>query len=155
MQGLKKIQDKKVLPPTYFMSSIFLVAIIHFIFPITKLIFFPWNLLGLPLLAIGGILNLLPDRDFNRFNTTVKPFEYSSKLITSGTFRLSRNPMYLGMGIFLTGESMLFGSLGPFIIPIVFVVLMHFIFIIPEEKMLLEKFHEEYKAYTNKVRRWI
>jgi protein-S-isoprenylcysteine O-methyltransferase Ste14 len=155
MQQIKKIQEKRVLTPTYFMSSILLVAIIHFIFPITKLLFFPWNLLGLLLLALGGLLNLLPDRDFRRFNTTVKPFEYSSKLITSGVFRLSRNPMYLGMGLFLLGESMLFGSLGPFIIPIGFVVLMHFIFIIPEEKMLSEKFGEEYETYRKKVRRWI
>jgi protein-S-isoprenylcysteine O-methyltransferase Ste14 len=155
MQHLKKIQMKRALPPTYFISSIFLVAIVHFIFPIIRLIFFPWNLLGLFLLAIGGILNLLPNSDFKRYKTTVKPFEYSSKLITLGVFRLSRNPMYLGMGLFLFGESMLFGSLGPFIIPIGFVVLMHFIFIIPEEKMLSEKFDDEYETYKNNVRRWI
>ena len=149
------MQEKRILPPTYFMTSIIIIAIAHFVFPITKLMYFPWNLLGMPLLAIGGILNLLPDRDFKRFNTTVKPFEHSSKLITSGTFRLSRNPMYLGMSLFLFGESVLFGSLGPFIIPLVFVVLMHLIFIIPEEKMLLEKFGQEYMAYTNKIRRWV
>jgi protein-S-isoprenylcysteine O-methyltransferase Ste14 len=152
---VEEMQKRLVLPPTYFMSAILLIPIMYFLFPITKLILFPWNLMGLLLLAIGGILNLLPDRDFKRFNTTVKPFEYSSRLITSSVFRVSRNPMYLGMGLFLFGESILFGSLSSFIIPIVFVALMHFIFIIPEEKMLLEKFGEENETYRNKVRRWI
>ena len=149
------MQKKKILPPTYFASAIFLIVIVNFIFPITKFLFFPWKLAGLLLLAAGGILNLLADRDFKRFDTTVKPFEYSNKLVTSGVFKLSRNPMYLGMVLFLFGESILFGSLSPFIISIIFMVLLHFIFIKPEEKILLEKFGEEYEVYRNKVRRWI
>lgn len=149
------MQKKKPLPPTYFISSILLIIIIDFLFPIITFIYFPWNLLGLPLLAAGGALNILADRDFKRYKTTVKPYEHASVLITKGVFRISRNPMYLGMVLFLLGESILFGSLSPFFISIIYLVLIDFIFLRTEEKMLLEKFGEEYKTYKNKVRRWI
>jgi len=61
----------------------------------------------------------------------------------------------LGMILFLFGESILLGSLGPFLITIVFMLLIYFTFIKVEERMLLEKFNEEYADYKNKVRRWI
>jgi protein-S-isoprenylcysteine O-methyltransferase Ste14 len=149
------MQKKKPLPPTYFNSSILLIVIVHYLFPIIRFIYFPWNLLGLLLLAAGGVLNLLADKDFKRYKTTVKPYEYSSALITNGVFRISRNPMYLGMALLLFGESILFGSLSSFFVSIIYLFLMDFIFIRPEERMLLEKFGEEYITYKNKVRRWI
>jgi protein-S-isoprenylcysteine O-methyltransferase Ste14 len=106
-------------------------------------------------LILGGILNLVADKDFKKFNTTVKPFEYSSALITDGVFKFSRNPMYLGMSLILLGESILFGTLIPFFIVIIFSILMHFNFIKTEEKMLLEKFGQEFIDYKNNVRCWI
>jgi len=146
---------KKILPPAYFMSAILLIAIVHFTIPVLKIINFPWNLTGILLLILGGILNLIADKSFKNFNTTVKPFEYSSKLIQDGIFKLTRNPMYLGMCFILFGESILLGSILPFLITLCFVLIIHFVFIIKEEKMLLEKFNEEYILYKRKVRRWI
>jgi protein-S-isoprenylcysteine O-methyltransferase Ste14 len=105
---------KKILPPAYFMSAILLIAIVHFTIPVLKIINFPWNLTGILLLILGGILNLIADKSFKNFNTTVKPFEYSSKLIQDGIFKLTRNPMYLGMCFILLGESILLGSILPF-----------------------------------------
>ena len=149
------MQKKKPLPPTYFILSILLIVIAHLLFPIVIFIHFPWNLSGLPLLAASGILNLLADNDFKQAKTTVKPFEYSTVLITKGVFRLSRNPMYLGMSLFLFGESILFGSLSPFVVTVIFTLIMDLVFIKREEQMLLEKFKEEYISYKNRVRRWI
>lgn len=149
------MKKRKILPPTFFMSTILIIVIAHFIFPLVQFIYFPLNLIGLLFFILGGILNLLADKDFKRFNTTVKPFEYSTKLVTNGVFSISRNPMYLGMILFLFGESILLGSLGPFLITIIFMLLIYFTFIKVEEGMLLEKFNEEYADYKNKVRRWI
>jgi len=146
---------KEILPPAYFMSAILLIAIIHFTIPVLKFINFPWNLSGLLLLILGGILNLIADNSFKNPNTTVKPFEYSSKLIQNGIFKITRNPMYLGMIFLLLGESILMGSILPFLITIGFTLIMFFGFIKTEEKMLLEKFNEEYLSYKQKVRRWI
>jgi len=149
------MQNKRILPPTYFLVSIVVMFGLHFLFSLSAVIQFPWNLLGLVPLALGGILNLIADRDFKKAGTTVKPFEESSTLITSGIFRLSRNPMYLGMVSVLVGEAILLGSLSPCIMVIVFALLMHFVFIIPEEKALEARFGQEYLEYKQNVRRWL
>ncbi|MGD8780891.1 MAG: isoprenylcysteine carboxylmethyltransferase family protein [Ignavibacteria bacterium] len=149
------MEKKRILPPTFFMSVAAIIIVIHFILPVLKFIQFPWSLWGIPFLALGIILNLLADRHFKRFNVTVKPYEYSDKLIKNGVFRFTRNPMYLGMSSILLGESILCGSLSPFLIVIIFMLIIYFIFIKTEEKMLLEKFGEEYIMYKKRVRRWI
>ena len=146
---------KKILPPTYFNSAIALIIIIYFIFPISEIIYFPWNLLGLLSALTGVILNLHTDNLFKKYATTVQPFEESSNLITNGMFRLSRNPMYLGMSLILLGMSIFLGSIGPFFVILIFVILMDQIFIRVEELMLEKKFGDKWLKYKNSVRRWI
>jgi protein-S-isoprenylcysteine O-methyltransferase Ste14 len=104
---------------------------------------------------LGILANIPADRDLKNAHTTVKPFENSSVLLTAGVFRLSRNPMYLGMVLILIGEAWIFGSLSPFVVVILFAVLMQFLFIVTEEKMLEARFGNEYKQYKQKVRQWI
>ncbi len=149
------MQDKRILPPTYFFVSIVAMLGLHLLLPLSTLIQFPWNFISLIPLALGGGLNIIADRDFKKAGTNVKPFEESSTLITSGVFRLSRNPMYLGMVLMLVGEAILLGSLSPYIMVIVFALLMHFVFIIPEEKALEARFGKEYLEYKQNVRQWL
>ena len=57
--------------------------------------------------GLGLTPNLLADRAFKKRDPTVKPFEESTALLTTGVFRVSRNPMYLGFGLILVeGETM-------------------------------------------------
>lgn len=146
---------KKPLPPTYFTLSMIFIVIIHFIFPIIKFISFPWNLTGLIPIAIGSLLNLIADSSFKKINTTVKPFEESTALLTDGVFRISRNPMYLGMAFILSGISILLGSLSPFFVILIFMFAMDFVFIRKEEAMLQKKFGTTWLEYKKTVRRWI
>ena len=95
------------------------------------------------------------DKAFKEFDTTVKPFEASSHLITDGVFRISRNPMYLGMFLILIGLGLSLGSLLPIIFPFIFARIIKRRFILAEEKMLKEKFGKEWLFYKNEVRRWI
>ena len=149
------MHEKKILPPTYFIISLLLSVALHFIFPLVKFIAYPWILAGLIFLAAGGLMNLFADMDFKKARTTVKPYEKPVELMTKGVFNFTRNPMYLGMSITLIGEAVLLGSLTPFIIPIVFFVLMDKMFIRSEEAMLLKTFGERYMSYKSKVRRWL
>ena len=137
------------------MASIALMALLHFTFPVVKLLDFPWNLGGMVLLLAGALLNLSADQAFKTYQTTVKPFEESSVLITSGVFGLSRNPMYLGMVLILLGIALLLGTLTPVLIIPVFTLAMNVVFITAEEHMLAEKFGEDWEKYKNKVRRWL
>ena len=119
------------------------------------MIIYPWNLLGILPVLLGIYLNLRTDRSFKKFNTTVKPFEESRALITGGTFRLSRNPMYLGMSMILLGLCILLGSLSGYLILLIFILVMDIKFIKSEEAMLSEKFKSDWQVYKTKVRRWL
>jgi protein-S-isoprenylcysteine O-methyltransferase Ste14 len=106
-------------------------------------------------LATGLVLVLWPARDFERAGTTMKPFEDSTTLVTTGAYRLSRNPMYLGMAAVLAGIGLLLGSLLPLLVVPTFAVVMDVVFIRPEERMLRDAFGDSYLSYARRVRRWL
>jgi len=146
---------KKVMPPTYFIILLLLSIGLHFISPIKRLIYSPYTYLGIILIIFGIAINIWSDSLFKKSKTTVKPYENPTKFETSGPFRISRHPMYLGMVAVLLGVAILLGSLITFVFPILFIVLMEILFIPPEEKNLERVFGNEYTTYKNKVRRWI
>lgn len=146
---------KQLLPPTYLYVAIILIVLLHFIFPIVHILKIPWNLFGIIPLILGAALNLNADNAFKRYQTTVKPFRESNALITDGVYRYSRHPMYLGFVLILVGLSLLLGSISPYIVVIVFAILMDVVFIRAEESMLEAKFQDEWKEYKSKVKRWI
>ena len=146
---------KRVLPPTYLFLSIIIIGIFHFLFPVAKVVPFPWNLLGVIPLTLGIVVNLIVDRAFQKHQTTVKSFEVSTVLITRGVFRVSRNPMYLGFVMFLLGIALFLGSLIPYVVIVVFAFLLDKVFIRVEEEMLEEKFGKAWLDHKKEVRRWI
>ena len=149
------MKDKPVLPPTYLLLAIVMMLALHFLFPMAIAFKMPWNIVGIVPLAIGVSLNLVADKEFKKHQTTVKPFEESTALITTGVYRLSRNPMYLGFVLILSGVALFLGSLTPFAVVAFFPGLMEVIFIRPEEAMLEQQFGETWLAYKQQVRRWI
>jgi protein-S-isoprenylcysteine O-methyltransferase Ste14 len=142
-------------PPAYFFASLLLLVGLHFLFPLMRLIVSPYRYLGIALIAFGVILNLWTDSLFKKYETTVKPYETPTYLEVSGPFRISRHPMYLGMVSILLGIAVALGSLVPFVVPILFVIVTEVMFIPFEEEKLEHTFKEEYIDYRKKVRRWI
>ena len=145
----------KVLPPVYFLVSLATMVGLHFLWPITGYVSFLSNLIGLLPLAFGIALNVAADREFKRHQTTVKPFERSSALVTAFPFSLSRNPMYLGITLMLLGVALLLGTLSTLLPTVVFPVLMDLRFIRVEERMLTDEFGTEWESYSAGVRRWV
>jgi protein-S-isoprenylcysteine O-methyltransferase Ste14 len=146
---------QKLMPPTYLLIAILLCIILHFLIPILYIIPSPWNFLGLVPLLLGIWINLSADRAFKQAKTTVKPFKESNSLIQEGVFRFSRNPMYLGFVGILFGISFLLRSVSPYLVVVVFVILIDVMFIQVEERMLETKFGDEWEHYRSKVRKWI
>lgn len=128
---------------------------LHFVLPIARILSFPWNLIGVVALAFGVIMNLLADRSFKKQGTTVKPFDESAALITSGVFRVTRNPMYVGMTLILAGLAIILGTLSPWAVVALFGVAMDVLFIRAEEPMMERTFGDAYRHYKSRVRRWI
>jgi protein-S-isoprenylcysteine O-methyltransferase Ste14 len=72
-----------------------------------------------------------------------------------GAYGISRHPMYLGFVLILIGVSLLVGSISPYIIVLLFAVLVEVVFIRGEEEMLEARFQEAWVQYRSKVRKWI
>ncbi len=145
----------RVEPPLYLFASLATIIVLHLFLPGAKIISAPWNLIGVLLLAVGIVLNLIADKSFKERETSVKPLEESARLVTTGVFRLSRHPMYLGFVLILLGAAVLSGSMTPFLVVLVFLVFMDTVFIRFEEKKLAQTFGDAWLDYTHLVRRWI
>jgi protein-S-isoprenylcysteine O-methyltransferase Ste14 len=142
------------MPTNYFLALMALSILSHFFIPLGKLLYYPVTYIGyLPLIS-GITLNLWTDRLFKVNDTTVKPHLNPKVLITSGPFRVSRHPMYLGMALVLLGVAVIHGTIISFIYPIIFIVLMEILFIPLEESNLIRLFKQDYLDYMKKVRKW-
>ena len=105
----------------------------------------------------GGATALAGDREFKRARTTINPFkpENSTALVTSGIYRFTRNPMYVGLALVLLGWAALLSSPWALLGPLVFVLYINRFQIAPEERVLSAKFGAAYTEYIARVRRWL
>jgi protein-S-isoprenylcysteine O-methyltransferase Ste14 len=112
---------------------------------------------GVLLIAAGVLVAVLGVAEFRRARTTVNPMspERASNVVTSGVYRWSRNPMYLGMATVLAGLSLAAGSGAGLLVTLGFCVYLNRFQIVPEERRLLEAFGEPYARYLREVRRWL
>jgi protein-S-isoprenylcysteine O-methyltransferase Ste14 len=113
--------------------------------------------LGVALAAAGAVIALAGVAEFRRVRTTVNPLrpDRASALVTSGIFRWTRNPMYLGLALALLGwAAFLAHPLAALGVP-VFVVWMSRWQIPREERALEALFGEEFARYRTRVRRWL
>jgi protein-S-isoprenylcysteine O-methyltransferase Ste14 len=86
--------------------------------------------------------------------TTILPHRTTTVLVTSGPFRFTRNPIYLAMGVGMTGVALAANSLALLVIIAPWAVVMRYGVIAREERCLEGKFGEDYRGYCRRVRRW-
>ncbi len=109
-------------------------------------------------LVIAGLaFDLLGLLAFRASRTTINPLkpERTTALVTGGVYKITRNPMYVGMSLFLLAWAVWLSALVPFAGPVAFVLYITRFQIQPEERVLLELFGEDYAAYAARVRRWL
>lgn len=106
--------------------------------------------IGVGLLFAGGA-----QQRFSRAGTPAIPFKPTEAFVTSGPFRITRNPMYVGMACLYIGLGFAFGTLWPLaVLPVVLIAIDRLI-IAREEPYLERLFGGEYLAYKQRVRRWL
>ena len=115
-----------------------------------------WNI-SIFIIVLGFIVTFSSARNFKKKDTTVNPMKpnETSKLVTDGFFKITRNPMYLGMLLFLLGLSIYNGLIVGLIFLPLFVGYITYFQIIPEEKVMKNLFKEEFNEYKKTTRRWI
>jgi protein-S-isoprenylcysteine O-methyltransferase Ste14 len=113
------------------------------------------EVIGIPLVILGLLLGLGALIAFRRARTTDNPRESEARLVKSGIYRFSRNPVYLGFLLMQVGLPLNAGSFWGILLAPLMVFLFNRLVIEKEEAVLTQKFGDEYRNYKSKARRWI
>ena len=145
----------KIPPP---ILVIILITSIYFSSDKLDLISIPYRtLFSIVILSIGLLIIINPVVKFIKSKTTVNPVEFKNveKLVTSGIYKYSRNPMYLGMIMIIISTTVYYLNFYSLLTPFIFYFWINRFQIKREEVFLEEKFGQEYLSYKTKTRRWI
>ena len=109
------------------------------------------------LLAAGLAFDLAGIAAFRVARTTINPLkpETSSALVIGGVYRITRNPMYVGLALVLSAWAVWLSALLPWLGPVLFIAYITRFQIRPEERVLQGIFGEAYSSYAARVRRWL
>ncbi|MER3376720.1 MAG: isoprenylcysteine carboxylmethyltransferase family protein [Allomuricauda sp.] len=145
------------MPPVFVMIIFggLMYALAKFL-PVGDFDFFGRRELAYFLFGLGFLVILVSLIQFGRQHTTTDPLrlEKANSLVTNGIYKYSRNPMYLGMLLFLLAFGLMLGNAFNTLLAAGFVYWMNHFQIKPEEEVLLEKFGQEYSVYCKLTRRW-
>ena len=148
---LKKLLD---WPPIWAVLSIGFVMLIAKLLPIFDVGKFYPTWIWIVIIAVGVIYLVWAEVEFLRAKTSVIPRRKPSKLITTGPFKISRNPIYTGFAMIIFGVALKMGMLLGFLAVPIFVMIIQRRFIADEEKAILETFPDDAPKWFKKVNRW-
>lgn len=147
----------KIPPPVYLLLfGILMWVVAKKIFPDFIVLESPWNRIAFPFMALALFIDGLALVQFIRKKTTVNPMNpnNTATLVTKGIYRFSRNPMYLGLLLWLLAWGLYLGNLLALLFLPLFMLIITVQQIKPEEKVLEAKFGQPYIDYQKRVRRW-
>jgi len=142
-------------PPLLYVAGLLLGSALEAVFPIPSpplVVILAAGAIGIGgWLALDGAAMLL----FRRAGTSAAPMRPTIALVTSGPYRLTRNPMYVGMAFLYLGFALPLGAIWSLALLPAVLLGVDRIAIVREERYLEAKFGEEYRAYKGRVRRWL
>ena len=144
-----------VRPPRSAFALLAASLVVHLILPPSVKLHFPIPLVGLPLALLGLAVMTWGWKLFRDVQTPICPTSESTALITEGAYRVSRNPMYLGIVVALTGIGLSTGSIPFLVPPVIFFLIMNRTFIPYEETKMERISGERYCRYKSRVGRWL
>ncbi len=113
------------------------------------------NIIGIILIIAGIYPALAINKLFKQAETTIMPDRSPTALVEQGLLRYSRNPIYVGMALVITGVVLITGNIWGLVIPPIFMILVYRLWIRREEERLEAEFGDTYRDYKKRVRRWI
>ena len=147
----------RVFPPLIMVGFAVLMWVLDRYLPVAEWISADWQRAGYVVMAAALVVDLWALALFHRSRTTIHPLRLGDNrtLVVDGIYRLTRNPMYLGLLLLLTGFAVRLGSATPFVLLPVFVFVVERLQIVLEERFLSEKYGHAFEAYRARVRRWV
>ena len=140
-------------PPLIYLGGLVAGVLLDHFLPIGAVAARP--VVGAPLVILGIVLMALSLREFIRAKTDFKPYRPTTRIISSGPFRFTRNPLYLAMALIYAGLAIALGSVWALALFIPVLATVRYGVIAREERYLERKFGAEYLGYKIGVRRWI
>lgn len=147
------------LPPPFILAAAFLLGwLVHRWRPL-RIVPASWadaaDVIGVVTVLAGLGFTFWGMATFVHHRTTVLPMRPTTKIVQSGPYRFSRNPMYVGLTAAYVGVVLFANMLWPLVmLPLALLALVHFV-IAREERYLVAAFGEEYRGYRSRVRRWL
>lgn len=115
-----------------------------------------WVMVAGAIAALAGLSFIFAGTSrFRRLGNNLEPWKHSNQIVSTGIYRYTRNPMYLGMALLYIGLALWFRSSWAMILLPVTILAIRTQVIAREERYLAAKFGDEYLAYKARVRRWI
>ena len=145
----------KIRPPQIALIYLILAFLLHLALRSAVILDFNHQLLGAIVFVTGGMIMFWAFSLFKRHRTSVRPTQRPQSIVLSGPFEFTRNPMYLGITLMLTGIACWVGSLVMFIAPGAFFITINSLYVPYEEKLMARIFGEKYLSYKQTVRRWL
>ncbi len=144
------------IPPVWLLMALVMTWVVADVQPLWLRMGGPLtDLLGGLLVGAGIVLILLAIAEMRKRQTTVIPHQEASHLVTTGVFKRSRNPIYLGDALILAGLALRWDApIALILVPLLMFTITQR-FILPEEDGLRRKFRAEFARYCEKTRRWL
>ncbi len=146
---------RRIRPPRLYVLVIVMGISAGIIWPVNM--FSPWAqaFFGPLIMVTGFLLKLWAVREFRQSGTCVPAHKPTTRLVTTGPYRYTRNPMFISSSVFLFGLGVLVDSLWLILMLVPLIIYIHTRFVRREEAFLRMKFGDAYQAYALRVRRWI
>ncbi|MDX2111431.1 MAG: isoprenylcysteine carboxylmethyltransferase family protein [Verrucomicrobiota bacterium] len=144
-----------VFPPLLFLVCCAASGLLHLIWTIPLMNRQASWWLGGVLALLAGSLASWASRTMKRAGTNIRPNQPSLTVVTSGPFRLTRNPMYLSLCILQSSIAILINGWLPLLVVVPLALILHFGVVLREERYLERKFGDKYLAFKQSTRRWI
>jgi len=145
----------KIHPPVLLLFHVLGAFLLNWLCPLPFALNKPLEWTGYLLVFVGLGFAFSAVRRFGKMRTTLDPHGSVSTIVTSGPYRFSRNPIYLGFVCTLIGLPLALGNYWGVVLSPLLVVLMYSLVIKHEEVYLEEKFQDVYISYRSRVRRWL
>ena len=147
-----------VLPPLPFFAAVILTFVLARWISLEILVAAPQSLLlvvGVAVMAVALWINITALLAFRRAATNVNPYKPALIIVRDGPFRFTRNPMYLGMILFVAGLGIALATLWGPLLAFGLWVLLHWGVVLREEHYLKNKFGAAYDELLSATRRWL
>jgi len=145
----------RIPPPLIYVAGFIFGLWLGRAVPVPALSKTPSHIAAVVCLALWAIVEAWSIGLFRRAHTSFLPIRSATTLIISGPYRVTRNPMYMGLACMYVGLGLWFDVLWALVLlPFVLVAIQYYV-IVREEDYLERKFGDEYRQYKARVRRWL